>query len=137
MGCSFLYWDNSKSSLFQHQTAIERKSICFKAVSLYSLKFKRQRKLKYKKNIGKSFHRNIHEFPVSRPQETEKYGPLITSAKDFNRNSYWSCFCEIQWISRSIRPDVFLEKRKKFAKSTGVKHWCWSLFFIKLQVEDQ
>ena len=31
-----------------------------------------QRKLKHKKNFDKRFHRNIHEFAVSRPQEKKK-----------------------------------------------------------------
>ena len=37
----------------------------------------------------------------------------------------------------SIRPEMFLKKRKKFAKFTGVKRQCWSLFFIKLAAEEQ
>ena len=31
-----------------------------------------QRKLKYKKNVDKRFHRNIHEFPVGRPQKKKR-----------------------------------------------------------------
>ena len=46
-------------------------------------------------------------------------------------------FSEIQCFSRSIRPEMFLKKCKKFAKFTGVERRCWSLFFIKLQAEDQ
>ena len=54
-----------------------------------------QRKLKHKKNFDKRFHRNIHEFAVSRPQgkkkkkkkrKREKFKSfLLTSIKDFNR----------------------------------------------------
>ena len=66
----------------------------------------KQRKLKYKKNYD-SFHRNIHEFAVSRPQkkpqkkqtkktkkeEKEKCKSfLLTSIRDINRNSYWNRF---------------------------------------------
>ena len=32
----------------------------------------KQRKLKHKKNFDKRFHRNIHEFAVSRPQKKKK-----------------------------------------------------------------
>ena len=32
----------------------------------------KQRKLKYKKNFDKRFHRNIHEFAVSRPIKKKK-----------------------------------------------------------------
>ena len=32
----------------------------------------KQRKLKYKKNFDKRFHRNIHEFGVSIPQKKKK-----------------------------------------------------------------
>ena len=46
-------------------------------------------------------------------------------------------FSEIQCFFRSIRPEMFLKKRKKFAKFTGVKRRCWSLFFIKLPAEEQ
>ena len=32
----------------------------------------KQRKLNFKKNFGKRFHRNIHEFAVSRHQKKKK-----------------------------------------------------------------
>ena len=60
---------------------------------------KKQRKLKYKKNFNKSFHRNIHEFSVGRPQKKKKRKKkkrkkekckssfLLTSIRDINRNS--------------------------------------------------
>ena len=32
----------------------------------------KQRKLKHKKNFDKRFHRNIHEFAVSRPQKKKQ-----------------------------------------------------------------
>ena len=60
----------------------------------------KQRKLKYKKNFDKSFHRNIHEFAVSRPQKKEKEkkekekfkSSLLTSIRDINGKSYWNRF---------------------------------------------
>ena len=62
----------------------------------------KQRKLKHKKNFDKGFHRNNHEFAVSRPQkkkqkkknkkqtnkkkEEEKFKSfLLTSIRDINR----------------------------------------------------
>ena len=49
----------------------------------------KQRKLKYKKNFDKRFHRNIHEFAVSRPQKKKKKEKfksfLLTSIRDINR----------------------------------------------------
>ena len=78
----------------------------------------KQRKLEHKKNFNKRFHRNIHEFATT--------GIAIGTV-----------FSEIQCFSRRIRPEMFLKKRKKFAKFTGVKHRCWNLFFTKLQAEDQ
>ena len=32
----------------------------------------KQRKLKYKKNFDKRFHRNIHKFDVSRPKKKQQ-----------------------------------------------------------------
>ena len=55
----------------------------------------KQRKLKYKKNFGKRFHRNSHEFAVSRPQKKKKEkfkSFLLTSIRDINRKSYWNRF---------------------------------------------
>ena len=43
----------------------------------------KQRKLKYKKNFDKRFHRNIHEFAVSRPQKKKSF--LVVSIRDINR----------------------------------------------------
>ena len=53
----------------------------------------KQRKLKHKKNFDKRFHRNIHEFAVSRSQKKkrkkrkkEKFKSfLLTSVRDINR----------------------------------------------------
>ena len=50
----------------------------------------KQRKLKHKKNFDKRFHRNIHEFAVSRPQKKKKKKEkfksfLLTSIRDINR----------------------------------------------------
>ena len=114
----FLYWYNSK------------------AASVYSLKFIREKKLKYKKNFDKSFHRNIHKFALSRHQKTEKYEPLLI-LQTLTRIAIGAVFREIQCFSRSIRQEMFLEKQKKIAKFTGVKRRCWSLSFIKLRAEDQ
>ena len=59
----------------------------------------KQRKLKYKKNFDKRFHRNFHEFTISRPQKNkenkkkEKFKSfLLTSIRDINRKSYWNRF---------------------------------------------
>ena len=55
----------------------------------------KQRKLKYKKNFDKRFHRNIHEFAVSRPikkKERKIRILLVTSIRDINRKSYWNRF---------------------------------------------
>ena len=47
----------------------------------------KQRKLKHKKNFDKRFHRNIYEFPVSKPQKKKKKFKafLLTSIRDINR----------------------------------------------------
>ena len=92
----------------------------------------KQRKIKYKKNFNKRFHRNIHEFAVSRPQKKKK--KILETLTGI---AIGTVFSEIQCFSRSIRPKMFLKKRKTFAKFTGVKRWSWSLFSIKLQAEDQ
>ena len=106
----------------------------------------KQRKLKYKKNFNKSFHRNFHEFGVSRPQKRKKKKKkekekcksfLLTSIRDIKGIAIGTVFSETQCFSRSIRPEMFLKKRKKFAKFTEVKRRCWSHFFVKLQSEDQ
>ena len=100
---------------------------------MYSLKFKRQRKFqeKYKKNFDKIFHRKIHEYVLNAPQKTEMYKPfLITSIRDINRITIGAVFSEPQCFRKSILWDMFLKKRKKFAKFTGVKRRCWSLCFF-------
>ena len=57
----------------------------------------KQEKLKNKKNYN-SFHRNIQEFAVNRPQKKKKEKKekcksfLLTSIRDINRNSYWNRF---------------------------------------------
>ena len=99
----------------------------------------KQRKLKCKKNYN-SFHRNIHDFAVSRPQKKKKKKVLetLTGIAIGTVFSEIQCFSrEIQCFSRSIRPEMFLKKRKKIAKFTGVKRRCWSLFFINLQAEGK
>ena len=112
----FLYWDNSKSSLFNTNSYWQKDNL-LTAVSVYSLKFLRQRKLKYKKKLDKSFLWNIHEFAVSRPQKVEKYEPfLITSIRDINRNSYWSRFWwNLVLLQKHSSGDV-LTKTKKICK---------------------
>ena len=102
----------------------------------------KQRKLKYQKNFNKRFHRNIHEFAVSRPHKKKKKKEklksfLLTNIRDIKGIDIGTVFSETQCFSRSICPEIFLKNRKKFAKFTGVKRRCWSLFFIKLQAEDQ
>ena len=52
----------------------------------------KQGKLKYKKNFDKRFHRNIHEFAVSRPQKKKFKSFLLTSIRDINRKSYGNRF---------------------------------------------
>ena len=103
----------------------------------------KQRKLKYKKNFDKRFHKNIHEFAVSRPQKkkNKKKGKLkfflLTSIRDINRKSYWNRFGLNPVLFQKHSSETLLKKRKKFAKFTGVKRRCWSLFFIKLPAEEQ
>ena len=75
------------------------------------------RKLKYKKNFDKRFHRNIH---VSRPQKRSSnpfYQPVLDT---LTGKAMETDFSEIQCFFRSIRPEMFLKKRKKFAEFTGV-----------------
>ena len=101
----------------------------------------KQRKLKYKKNFDKRFHWNINEFAVSRTQKNnnnkkknrEKFRSfLLISLETLTGKAIGTVFSEIQCFSRSIRPEMFLKKRKKFAKLTGVKCRWWSLLFTKL-----
>ena len=100
----------------------------------------KQKKLKYKKIFDKRFHRNIHESAVSRPQnkKKEKFKSfLLTSIRDINRKSYWNRFTLNPVLFQKHSPETLLKKCKKFAKFTGVKRRCWSLFFVKLLVEEQ
>ena len=47
----------------------------------------KQRKLDYKKNFDKRFHRNIHEFDVSRPQKKKRKGKVqIIFANQYYRH---------------------------------------------------
>ena len=82
----------------------------------------KERKLKYKKNFDKRFHRNIHKFAVSRPQKKKKSSnpfcqPVLET---LTGKAMGTVFSEIQCFCRSIRPKMFLKQRKKFAKFTGV-----------------
>ena len=91
----------------------------------------KQRKLKYKKNFDKRFHRNIHEFGVSRPQEKkEKFKSfLATSIRDVNRKSYWNRFWLNPVLFQKYSSGDVLKKRKKFAKFTGKTPVLESLFY--------
>ena len=81
----------------------------------------KQRKLKYNKNFNKRFHRNIHEFAVKQTLEKEKCKSfLLTTIRNIEGIAIGTVFSETQYFSRSIRPEIFLKKRKKFAKFTGV-----------------
>ena len=79
-----------------------------------------QRKLKYKKNFDKRFHRNIHEFAVYRPQKKKKKFKsfLLTSITDINRKSYWNGF----WLNpvlfwKHSSRDVLKKNVKKMQNS--------------------
>ena len=80
----------------------------------------KQRKLKYKKNFHKRLHRNIHEFAVSRPQKKSTNPFLLISVRNIKGIAIGTVFSETQCFSRSICPEMFLKKCKKFAKFTGV-----------------
>ena len=83
----------------------------------------KQRKPKYKKNFHKRLHRNIHEFAVSKPQKKRKEmckSFLLSSIRNIKGIAIGTVFAETQGFSRSIRPKMFLKKRKKFPKFTGV-----------------
>ena len=83
----------------------------------------KQRKLKYKKNFDKRFHRNIHEFAVSRPQKEKKKGLnsfLLTSIRNINRKSYGNRFSLNPVLFQKHSSGDVLKKREKFAKFTGV-----------------
>ena len=73
----------------------------------------KQRKLKYKKNFDKRFHRNIHEFAVSRPQKKKFKSFLLTSIRDINRKSYWSRF----WLNPVLFQRDSSEDVKKNVKN--------------------
>ena len=113
-------------------------TVYLKTLSVYSLELRRQRKLKYKKNFNKRFHRNIHEFTVSRPQKTEKYETfLIINIRDINRNSYRNLFSEIQCFSRSIRSQMFLKNTRKLQNTQELNAGVGVCFLINLQAEYQ
>ena len=86
----------------------------------------KQRKPKYKKNFHKRLHRNIHEFAVSRLQKKKEKKKekcksfLLSSIRNIKGIAIGTVFAETQCFSRSIRPEMFLKKRKKFVKFTGV-----------------
>ena len=74
----------------------------------------KQRKLKYKKNFNKSFHRNIHEFAVSRPQKKESANPFCQPVLEtLARIAIGTVYSESQCFSRSIHPEIFLKKNVK------------------------
>ena len=62
---------------------------------------------------------------------------MLTSISDINRKSYWNRFTLNPVLFQKHSSETLLKKCKKFAKFTGVKRRCWSLFFVKLLVEEQ
>ena len=89
----------------------------------------KQRKLKYKKNFHKRLHRKIHEFAASRPQKKKKKKKkkkekcksfLLNSIRNIKGIATGTVFSETQCFSRSLRLEMLLKKRKKFAKFTGI-----------------
>ena len=79
----------------------------------------KQRKPKYKKNLHKRFHRNIHELTSKKKKKEKCKSFLLTSIRNIKGIAIGTVFTETQCFSRSIRPEMFLKKRKKFTKFTG------------------
>ena len=103
------------------------------------LKFRRHRKLKYKKIFDKSFCRNFHKFAESRSQKRKKVQKLllITIIRNIHSNSYWCCCYWNQVLfQKQLSRDLLKNCVIKILHNSHENNCTAVSFLIKLQAED-